>query len=158
MNVNLKSKNLDAKYFGSWDNYDEFYQSWCVEYLSDEEKAKGIATDDEILIASYGGASYEGDAYVLFRRDGKLYEVHGSHCSCYGLEGQWEPEEVTPVVLAMRLDPMGLDERGQDNTYFLVDHEPDVLVAYSFICLALNLNRLLGSPEVPNAEEDAQGA
>lgn len=32
---------------------------------------------------------------VVYRRDGKLYEVHGNHCSCYGLEGQWEPEEAT---------------------------------------------------------------
>lgn len=48
----------------------------------------------EVLLAYYSAEGYEGTAFVLFRRDGELYEVHGSHCSCYGLEGQWEPEVV----------------------------------------------------------------
>lgn len=47
----------------------------------------------EILFAYYMYEDYSGTAFVLFRRDGKLYEVNGGHCSCYGLEGQWEPEE-----------------------------------------------------------------
>lgn len=49
----------------------------------------------EILLASYTYEDYDGSAYVLFRKDGKLYTVNGSHCSCYGLEGQWEPEPTT---------------------------------------------------------------
>lgn len=48
-----------------------------------------------ILFASYGEDNYSGNAFVLFEKDGKLYEVNGSHCSCYGLEGQFEPEETT---------------------------------------------------------------
>lgn len=57
-----------------------------------------------VLVASYTYEDYNGDAYVLFERDGKLWEVHGSHCSCYGLSErdycgdartQWEPEETT---------------------------------------------------------------
>jgi len=56
-----------------------------------------------ILVASYTQACYEGDAFVLFERGGRLYEVHGSHCSCYGLEGQWKPEEVEADVLRARL-------------------------------------------------------
>ena len=47
-----------------------------------------------ILFAYYSYEDYSGDAFVLFEQDGLLYEVNGSHCSCYGLEGQWEPEEV----------------------------------------------------------------
>jgi hypothetical protein len=62
-----------------------------------------IAQDNEILFACYDTPSYEGYAIVLFERDGKLYEVHGSHCSCYGLEDQWEPEETTWPALAMRV-------------------------------------------------------
>ena len=49
----------------------------------------------EILFAFYDYESYEGDAYVLFRQHDKLYEVYGGHCSCYGLEGQWSPEDTT---------------------------------------------------------------
>jgi hypothetical protein len=51
--------------------------------------------DGEVLVASYEFEYYEGSADVLFIRDGKFYYVSGSHCSCYGLEDQWSPEEVT---------------------------------------------------------------
>jgi len=57
-----------------------------------------------ILLASYSDESYSGDAYVLLERDGVLYEVHGSHCSCYGLEDQWEPEQTSPAALRSRLE------------------------------------------------------
>ena len=58
--------------------------------------------DAEILVAWYGYGSYCGSSFVLYRKDSKLYEVNGSHCSCYGLEGQWEPEETSWAALAMR--------------------------------------------------------
>lgn len=63
----------------------------------------GITKSDidgcDILVASYTYEDYSGGAYVLFRKDGKLFEVHGSHCSCHGLEAesytggptQWQP-------------------------------------------------------------------
>lgn len=63
-----------------------------------------VPTDDELIYANYSYESYSGDAFVVFKRDGKLYEVSGGHCSCYGLEGQWEPEETTVEALAMRDD------------------------------------------------------
>lgn len=48
----------------------------------------------KILYADYTYENYSGDAYVLGfdKEQNKFFEVHGSHCSCYGLEGQWEPE------------------------------------------------------------------
>lgn len=55
-----------------------------------------------ILLAWYGSGSYDGSAFVLYEKDGKLYEVHGSHCSCSGLEGQWSPEETSWEALKMR--------------------------------------------------------
>ncbi len=67
----------------------------------------------EILVASYTYECYEGDAYVLFRRDGKLFEVHGSHCSCYGLEDQWEPEETTREAIVHRLTNGTWGEEGK---------------------------------------------
>lgn len=74
--------------------------------------------DEEVLIASYGGRSYEGDAIVLFSRDGKYYEAHGSHCSCNGLEGQWSPEETSMEALIHRLENGNLEnmieEHGED--------------------------------------------
>ena len=64
------------------------------------EQLEGV----EILYAMYDSADYEGWAEVIFRKDGKLYEVHGSHCSCYGLEDQWEPTETTAAAVLMRLN------------------------------------------------------
>lgn len=70
-----------------------------------------------ILFASYNQANYSGDAWVLFEEDGELYEVNGSHCSCYGLEGQWEPEIVTLEELEYRLTngSFGEDDWAKNN-------------------------------------------
>ena len=67
---------------------------------------------ENILFAWYGGGSYDGSAFVLFERDGQLYEVNGGHCSCYGLEGQWEPEETSVAALMHRINEgsLGNDE------------------------------------------------
>lgn len=59
-------------------------------------------TGYEVVVAIYNQEGYEGDAFVLLRKDGQYYEVNGSHCSCYGLEGQWDPEEVPEEALRRR--------------------------------------------------------
>lgn len=60
----------------------------------------------EVLLAWYGYGSYDGSALVVYKKDGKLFEVNGGHCSCYGLEGQWDPEETTPEALLKRAEGM----------------------------------------------------
>lgn len=60
-----------------------------------EEEIRGI----ELLYCNYTLGSYEGEALVVFKKDGKLYEVNASHCSCYGLEGQWSPEETSKEAI-----------------------------------------------------------
>lgn len=67
-----------------------------------------------MLFAWYGGGDYDGSAFVLFEEDGKLYEAGGSHCSCYGLEGQWEPEETLVEALVHRIKEGHL---GRDGYY-----------------------------------------
>ena len=54
--------------------------------------------EPELIWAVYGGGSYDGSAEVIYRQDGKWYHVNGSHCSCYGLAGQWEPESFDPQL------------------------------------------------------------
>lgn len=54
--------------------------------------------EPERIFAVYDCPPYEGYATVVFERGGKWYLATGSHCSCYGLEGQWEPEEFDPSV------------------------------------------------------------
>jgi hypothetical protein len=66
-------------------------------------------TNVEILVAVYELYSYEGSAWVLFRKEGKLYEVNASHCSCFALENQWDPEET---------DYEALSHRKEKGTYF----------------------------------------
>lgn len=53
---------------------------------------------------SYPYDDYTAEAYLLFIENDKLYEVDAGHCSCYGLEGQFEPEEVPIEVLYHRIE------------------------------------------------------
>lgn len=48
--------------------------------------------------AMYATPAYEGMSVVVFKRDGKWWHNVGSHCSCYGLEGQWEPGELDAAL------------------------------------------------------------
>jgi hypothetical protein len=84
---NLNLVELDAN---------ELAEAFCdSNTLKDLESAK-------LLVSYYSCIGYEGNAFVLYEKDGELYEVNGSHCSCYGLEGQWEPTLTTWKALAMR--------------------------------------------------------
>ena len=60
----------------------------------------------ELVVAymSEGSGGCDSDAFIVFRKDGKLYEVNGGHCSCYGFEGQWEPEETNVAAIIQRQD------------------------------------------------------
>lgn len=71
----------------------------CDRFQIEESDLKGC----KILFAAYD-REYEGQALVVFRRNRKLYEVNGSHCSCYGLEGQWEPEQTSAEALLHRIE------------------------------------------------------
>lgn len=71
----------------------------------------------ELLLASYTYQCYEGEAFVLFKKDGKLFEVNGNHCSCHGLENQWIPEETSREELIHRINNGNLG-RGYSNNVF----------------------------------------
>lgn len=112
----------DSGFFGMVGDFDDIYITE-EEYLADkapyanesfwlEKKADmkaALESDkwkeiDEVLLASYTYEDYSGEAFVLFRKGDKLYEVNGGHCSCYGLEGQWEPEETSVEALRHRIE------------------------------------------------------
>lgn len=75
---------------------------------SSYEIKEDVLRDKQIILAyeSVGKYGCDSSAYTLFRdkTTGKLYENHGSHCSCYGFEGQWEPEEVFPEYLVKQVN------------------------------------------------------
>ena len=118
------------KIFGRWSGYEDMRADWFETPWTEEDKAAEkfpdtFPTEEELLFASYGGGSYEGDATMVWRHGGKLYETQGSHCSCYGLEGQFEPEETTVEALAAK----GKKEAGS-SYYFLSEHDGEAYIAY----------------------------
>lgn len=99
------------KYFGGFSELDDIKRDFKVGYRYDYDAEKEVfddvelfPTDNEVLFAFYGRESWEGDAFVLFEKNGQLYEVHGGHCSCYGLEDQWLPEETSWIYLKKMVD------------------------------------------------------
>lgn len=66
-----------------------------------------VPADDNIQIcfAEYNDPDgYSGYAMVIYYdvKQKKYFEVYGSHCSCYGLEDQWTPEELKFEALELR--------------------------------------------------------
>src|ERR1700674_1289311 len=70
------------------------------------EQYRGTSAEDlngaTVYVAWYGLGDYCGSSIVIYQKDGKLYEVNGSHCSCNGLEECWSPEETSWEALSMR--------------------------------------------------------
>jgi hypothetical protein len=71
-----------------------------------------------IAYESVGSWGCDSSSFFLLEKDGKLYENHGSHCSCYGFEGQWKPEETTIEYLIsdkFYLSCGGYDDSSEQN-------------------------------------------
>ena len=58
---------------------------------------------------SVGSWGCDSSSFFLLKdkETGVLYESHGSHCSCYGFEGQFEPEETSIEALKFRIENGG---------------------------------------------------
>jgi hypothetical protein len=60
---------------------------------------------DEVIEALYDlSEPYSGSARVVYRNGDKFYIVEGGHCSCYGLEGQWDVEEYDETTIKGALE------------------------------------------------------
>ena len=86
-------------------DYNEVASDWS-ENLEKVSKYTFIAYE-------YSYENYEGMAFGVLERDNKLFIVEGSHCSCYGLEEQWEPEE-TPKEVVLKILQSQLTSRWTD--------------------------------------------
>jgi hypothetical protein len=109
------------RYFGGWDNYEQMAQEWG-DYGGKEAgycrvPPADMPPDSAILFALYDGGGYDGWAIVIFEQDGKLFEVNGSHCSCYGLEDQWNPEETSWGALKDRKLYYGYGDGGAKEVF-----------------------------------------
>lgn len=81
--------------------------------ISEFEIDPSLLEGAEILLAYYHVGDYgcDSSAFVLYEKDGSLFEVNAGHCSCYGLSEigysgqagtQWDPEETTIEALEHR--------------------------------------------------------
>lgn len=73
--------------------------------------------EPRFVFAEYEQPSYEGYATVVTSDDGAKFNiVEGSHCSCMGLEDQWEPTEHTePEIKKMTEASYGFFHRNRDD-------------------------------------------
>jgi len=85
---------MENRYFGQFTNVTDLQEKF--------KNSTGI-NDDEILLAIYQEEDYSGSAFVLLKRNGQLLEVEASHCSCNGLEGQWDPAPTAWKAQELRL-------------------------------------------------------
>lgn len=90
---------MNSIYAGAWENKKEIEQSFHSYYEKPSFEITG-----NIIFAIYDREEYEGRVLVVFEKDNVIYEVNASHCSCYGLEGQWSPEETTKEALLVRFN------------------------------------------------------
>lgn len=75
----------------------------CAQDVFDAYAAPQEWRENVIFIyADYETPDYEGSSFAIFVKNDKLYEVNGSHCSCNGLEEQWQPEETSFAALMFR--------------------------------------------------------
>ena len=83
-------------YLEQFSNASDVFTEFCIP-----------ATENiQICYAEYDYRNYEGYAMVIFfdKEQNKYFEVYGSHCSCFGLENQWNPEEVNFSALNLRIE------------------------------------------------------
>lgn len=78
-------------YFGEFQGWDDV----CGGY-----SGKCPQIEPRYVFAEYQTPSYDGYSTVIASDDARKFSVvEGCHCSCYGLEGQWEPTEHTVTEL-----------------------------------------------------------
>ena len=88
-------------YYGDFSCWDDLV---CQFGLSNRNQ-----DDIVVLFAAYDVPDYDGYATVVYVQNGKFYLVEGAHCSCYGLEDQWDPEEMPlEALLQMANEGLGL--------------------------------------------------
>jgi len=75
--------------------------------MGEYEAPSDLVNKLDILIAYESVGSWGCDSSSFFlvkdKETGVLYEVHGSHCSCYGFEGQFTLEETSVDALKFRV-------------------------------------------------------
>ena len=102
--------------------HDRYHWDENGNYVADQN---ALPKHLKLLYADYTYEDYTGDAYVLgYNKETKqFFEVHGSHCSCYGLEGQWDEEYYDDVKQLQAAIERRFDNRGEYSRYAYSSYE-----------------------------------
>lgn len=87
-----------------------------LRHFVNEYKAEEDVHRYHVLIAyeSVGAWGCDSSSWFLLQtKDGNLYEVQGSHCSCYGFEGQFKPE--LTAIDYLKSERFGISTGGYDD-------------------------------------------
>lgn len=99
-------KHLASNYSGDASGFD-----YGEIEKTDIEKAEEALKNMAVLVAYESVGSWGCDSSSFFllqdKETKKLFEVHGSHCSCYGFEGQLQLEETSVDALKFRIKEAG---------------------------------------------------
>jgi len=95
--------------------YSEYNTAEDMKFVSDQlEKF-------DVLIAyeSVGSWGCDSTSFFVFKdkETGTLYEMHGSHCSCYGFEGQFGLEQTTIEALKSRVENARSRNQDEDDEH-----------------------------------------
>lgn len=85
--------------------------------VSSYEADSKLVDDLDIVIGyeSVGSWGCDSSSFFLLKdKAGNLFEVHGSHCSCFGFEGQFQLHETSVEALKFRV------KEGKYNSVFYI--------------------------------------
>ena len=92
-------ENYSGKRYGHKEYFSSEAEAILNKYdqiLAYEKVESEKLKDMQVLVAyeSVGESGCDSESFFLLRSkaDGSLYEIHGSHCSCHGFEGQLDLE------------------------------------------------------------------
>lgn len=90
--------------------FEKDIEEWSLQDVKSFVISNSPNTEEELknlipILGVLNSYSYEEDAtvHLVNPYTGKFYSVYGSHCSCYGFEGQFNLEE-TPIQYLMTLE------------------------------------------------------
>lgn len=86
-------KKMEDYYFGVFSDWEDVQNEFKTTYPKPEL----------VIFAGYDSDGYSGSAVVVFKDNGKFYYVQGGHCSCHGLEEQFDPEEYESAELLVEV-------------------------------------------------------
>lgn len=96
---NLLNKILNGEFLPREEQVSEYRQYFDSRYDYEARKDIEVEMPSNLIIfwSRYTYENYSGDGEVWgFNTDNEMFfNVSGSHCSCYGLEGQWDEEYYT---------------------------------------------------------------